>query len=339
MKESLLNKIQFGLTSFWDPYSNSENKIAFTSGFVIPIGDFDIKTRLKSDLVAGNIQIPYSDKTLKISYTNFDLGILPAFTYTSNNLEMNLGAKIFYQNHDDFNNIQVLPDIRLDLGLIYETLNAFAGLEGDLIQHSFIDLNKKNPYLVPQEMKPALKPLDIYGGIKGNFSSTFAYELRMGYRKWDNYAFFNRIYSPIYRAYGILYDDFTQSYFASSIQIGIGNKLDFKLNFEYDQNNPDTLTKAPFLPDYKVKALVFFRPNEKWSLNMTLFNEGSRPGEYYSLDAYTDLNLEVFYKVTDRFTAFLTGNNLLNKTYEIYSGYPVEKMQIMGGIMYKFDIQ
>jgi hypothetical protein len=338
IKESLLTDLHFDFVNFWDPESNNENKIIFTSDFIIPIGGFNIKTTLKSDLVAGDSYIPYPAETQKISYSNFDLGLLPAFTYTSENLDLNLGAKLYYQNHEDFNKIQILPDLQLNLALIYETLNVFAGLQGELYQHSFINLQKKNPYLVPGNMKPMLKPIELFGGIKGNFSSSFSYELRMGYRKFDNYAFFTPAYSRINFPYKLFYDTLTQSYFASGINIGIGRKLDFKLDFEYDQNNPEDLTKAVFLPDYKVKAILFFRPTEKLSVDMALLNEGSRPGNPNNLSAYTDLNLDIFYQINKQFSAFIKGNNLLNKSYEIYSGYPVEKMQIMGGVMYKFDI-
>ncbi len=339
IKESLLSNTHFNFTSFWDPESNNENKIAFVSNFLVPIGDFDIKTQLKSDLLAGNVKIPIPTNPQKISYSNFDIGIIPAFSYSSENLEVNLGAKLYYQNHPDYKKIQFFPDLKVNFSIVYEMLNLFAGYEGDIYQNSYASLMEKNPYLVPQEMKPMLKPIDLYGGIKGNFSSSFSYELRMGYRKFDNYAFFTPEYSPSNLPYGIFYDRLTQSFFASSINIGIGNKLDFKLDFEYDQNTPENLTKAVFLPDYKVKALLFFRPTENISLDIALFNEGNRPGSYTNLPGYTDLNLHAFYKINTQFTAFLKGNNLLNKTYEIYSGYPVEKMQIMGGVIYKFDIQ
>ncbi len=339
IKESLLKETSFDFTSFWDPDNNTENTIQFLSHFTIPIGDIELKNQVKSDLVAGNIKIPFTDKTEKFTYTNFDLGIIPAFTYTSDNLEANIGAKVYYQNHEDYNKLQILPDLRLNLSLIYETLNIFAGFEGDLYQNSFKNLQNQNPYLIPQEMKPMLKPIDLYGGIKGNFSSSFSYELRMGYKKYNNYAFFTALYSPANLPYGIFYDDLTQSYFASAVNIGIGNKLDFKLDFEYDQNNPENLTKAYFLPDYKVKTILFFRPSEKLSMDMALFNVGSRPGDYTTLSSYTDLNLGIHYQVNKEFSAFIKGNNLLNKSYEIYSGYPVEKMQIMGGVLYKFDIR
>jgi len=339
IKESLLTDIQFGFTSFWDPDSNNENKINLISDFKIPIGDFDIKTKLKSDLVAGNTKIPIASNPQKVSYSNFDLGILPAFTYVSDNLELNLGAKLYYQNHSDYNKIQLFPDFQLNFSIVYEMLNIFAGFEGDIYQHSYALLSEKNPYLVPQEMKPMLKPMDLYGGIKGNFSSSFSYELKMGYRKFNNYAFFTPEFSPKNFPYGIFYDNLAQSFFASAVNIGIGNKLDFKFDFEYDQNDPEILTKAVFLPDYKVKASLFFRPTENLSLDLALFNEGSRPGNPTNLQAYTDLNLNIFYKVNTQFSAFIKGNNLLNKSYQLYSGYPVEKMQLMGGVLYKFDIQ
>ncbi len=337
LKESVMPKTHLDFIHFWDDGSNNETKLSFISHFIIPIGDFNLKTQLKSDLVSGNAYNPVPDNIEKNNYSNFDIGLIPAFSYSSDNLKINFGAKLYYQNHEDFNKIQILPDLHLDYGLIFEMLNLFAGLQGDIYQNSFENLLAKNPYLVPQEMKPMLKPINLYGGIRGNFSSSFSYELKMGYRKFNNYAFFRTLYSPNYLPYGIFYDDLTQSFFASEINIAIGRKLDFKLHFEYDQNNTEILTKALFLPDYSVKAFIFFHPTENVLLDMALFSEGNRPGDLYNPEAYTDLNLKILYKINNQFTAFIKGNNLLNKSYDTYSYYPVEKIQIMGGVMYKFD--
>jgi len=54
------------------------------------------------------------------------------------------------------------------------------------------------------------------------------------------------------------------------------------------------------------------------------------------LDGFIDLNAGVDYTLTKQFTAFLSLTNILNKDYQRYYNYPVNGIQVMGGIMYKF---
>jgi outer membrane cobalamin receptor len=60
------------------------------------------------------------------------------------------------------------------------------------------------------------------------------------------------------------------------------------------------------------------------------------PSTEVDMDAFVDLNLGVDYKLTDQFSVFLSLTNLLNQQYQRYYHYPVNGIQIMGGLMYKF---
>jgi outer membrane receptor protein involved in Fe transport len=55
------------------------------------------------------------------------------------------------------------------------------------------------------------------------------------------------------------------------------------------------------------------------------------------LDSYFDVNANVGYKYSDRFTAFLRMNNIANQAYQKWLNYPVQSFQIMLGGNYKFD--
>ncbi|HLU80813.1 MAG TPA: hypothetical protein VK010_01960 [Flavobacteriaceae bacterium] len=56
-----------------------------------------------------------------------------------------------------------------------------------------------------------------------------------------------------------------------------------------------------------------------------------------NLDAYFDANLNLAYKINDRFSAFVRGNNLLGNNYERWKNYPVLGIQVFGGVIYQFD--
>jgi outer membrane cobalamin receptor len=55
------------------------------------------------------------------------------------------------------------------------------------------------------------------------------------------------------------------------------------------------------------------------------------------LDSYVDLNLKGGYVFTDRLTAFTKINNVLSTNYQPFHNYDVQGIQVLAGIIYKFD--
>lgn len=344
-KDSFLKSMKLNYNSYWDVYNNNENKLNFISKLQFPVGSLNLNMGVQADLVSGDVgnnnQLDLGINN-NISYKNMDFGLLPAIQIENDNLIFNLGAKIFYQNQDTlYKKIQFMPDVNINLNLIYEKLSAYAGVTGGILQNSYAEHTEKNPYLVANtNILPGLIPYDIYGGINGAFSSAFSYEIKLGYRKINNYAFYVTNGMP-FTNYQMLYDNMSQSYFKTAFNIGVGKKLDLKLKLDYRQNNPEHLQKAINLPDYEFASILDFHPTEKLHFDIILKNIGSRSFsglDNDNLPGFTDLNIGVRYQVNKQFTSFLKGYNLLNNSYQKYYAYPVQKLQVLGGIAYKFDI-
>jgi len=344
-KESYFKSMKLNYNSYWDIYNNNENKLNFLSKLQFPIGSLNLNMGLQADLVSGDVgknnQLDMGIDE-NISYKNMDFGILPAIQIENDNIIFNLGAKIYYQNQDTlYNKIQFMPDVNINLNLIYEKLSIYAGVTGEMKQNSYATHTEKNPYLVANtNILPGRVPYNIYGGINGAFSSAFSYEIKLGYKKINNYAFYISNNMP-FANYQMLYDDMSQSYFKTAFNIGVGKKLDLKLKLDYRQNNPDHLQKAINLPDYEFASILDFHPTEKLHFDVILKNIGNRSFTGFDSDilpGFTDLNLGIRYQVNEQFTGFLKGYNLLNNNYQKYYAYPVQKVQILGGIAYKFDI-
>ena len=345
-KDFLFKDLELAYNNFWDGFDNSEHFLQMKTNLIIPVGDLNLKLGLQSDMVTGNAGklayvIPLPD--YKLEYQNMDAGLLPAIQIENDNLVANLGAKIFYQNNSAYKKIQFIPDVNVHLNLIYERLTVFGGVTGDLQQNSQKDYYTRNPYIgLTENIKPTLIPYDIFGGFHGAFSGSVSYEIRMGVRKINNYGFYqqNTMLLPL-AGYSVLYDDMTQSYFKTDLNLGVGRKMDLKLGLTYMQNKTDQLKKPLFIPDFDFKSVFIFKPTEKLNVNLTLNSVGKRnyvvTGDK-SLKAFTDLNLGIRYRINKEFTAFAEAYNLLNQEYEIYKHYPVQKLQIMGGVSYRFDI-
>ena len=344
-KDLFIKDLSVSYNNYWDVYQNNENDFHLLGNLIFPVGNIDLRLGLQTDLVTGDIgKVGILDpKTdAKITYKNMDFGLLPAVQIENDKLVVNIGAKIFYQNQDTlYKSVQFIPDVKLNFNLIYEKLTVNAGVTGDLKQNAYHQFIQNNPYLISQNnILPTLIPYDIFGGFNGAFSSAFSYEVKLGFRRIKNYGFYS--FSNTYAAdYNLVYDDMNQSYFSTAFNIGVGKKLDVKLHLNYYKNDTDQLSKALMLPEFEFKSSLIFMPTDKLNFSADLLSMGNRIPDATSgntLSGFTDLNLGVRYNINKQFTAFVQANNVLNKSYQYFYYYPVQKLQIMGGVSYRFDI-
>ena len=60
-------------------------------------------------------------------------------------------------------------------------------------------------------------------------------------------------------------------------------------------------------------------------------------GQYYiGLGGIVDFNLGISYRYNKRVTAFLQLNNMLSQRYNAWYNYPVQPIQVMGGVSLRF---
>ncbi|HFX18238.1 MAG TPA: hypothetical protein ENK64_03775, partial [Flavobacteriales bacterium] len=312
-RDFTIKNFRLKYNNFWDQFDNSEHFIRLNSDLILPIGSIDLKLGLQTDLASGSLgngQFLNPGNDFNVDYNNLDFGVLPAVQVENDNIIANLGAKLFYQNNANYNQFQFIPDVNIHLNLIYERLTVVAGVTGDLQQNAQTAFYKQNPYtFLTNDLVPSLTPYDIFGGFNGALSSAFAYEIKLGYKKIRNAAFYNyNMAFPPLVSYSVVYDDMTQSYFQTDFDISIGKKLDLKLGLTYMQNNTENLTKPLYLPDYSFKTLFIFKPTEKLNFNLSLNSIGKRTYNLLgdkTLKAYSDLNAGFRYKINKEFTGFI----------------------------------
>jgi outer membrane cobalamin receptor len=56
----------------------------------------------------------------------------------------------------------------------------------------------------------------------------------------------------------------------------------------------------------------------------------------YNLPTVFDLNFNAGYKITEHFSLFVRLNNFAFRKYQKWLGYPVQSMNILGGLSYSF---
>ncbi|MEN8138971.1 MAG: hypothetical protein ABFR62_11130 [Bacteroidota bacterium] len=128
-------------------------------------------------------------------------------------------------------------------------------------------------------------------------------------------------------------------------------------NFRYNIYGSKKFEDVYNRPSLMLSATIEYRFLENFTLGTQMYYVGSRNYAQHSsnilssfegtaphivtktggqLDPYFDLNFNAGYDISKKFSAFLKLNNILNKNYELYKNYPVQGLQIMAGVGYRF---
>ena len=144
-------------------------------------------------------------------------------------------------------------------------------------------------------------------------------------------------------SFNVVYDDVNTLAFFAEVKVEISNTFSLGINGTYNSYSTDLQSEAWNLPDLKASIFSNFNITEKLYGGASLFYVGERndidsvTAEEVTLDGYVDANLHFGYRFTDRLSAFVKGSNLFGDNYEKWMNYPVQGIQGLVGVTYKFD--
>ncbi|WP_299254904.1 TonB-dependent receptor [uncultured Aquimarina sp.] len=356
-KRASLNYRYFG-----DALSTAEHHAVFTPTFEFEIVDELITTDFIIDYLGGSFDRPL-DQVLQTpnDFSILNLGIQPSLVVLRDNLTLNLGASVFYsidsQNND--NDFFIYPKVTASYRLLDEAIIAYGGLEGGLKQNTYRDAVQANPYVSPTlVLTPTHNQFDAYVGLKGKISDVVSYNFRGGYASENDRALFvnNRPQTLQLEGYDYgnsftyRYDDILTLSGYGELNFNINKKFKLGVSAEYFNYDTEDEQEAWNLPDVKVAALLDYQITDKWFAGAQIFHVGERkdintavaftpptPEATVTLDSYFDANVNFGYRFNDKLSVFVKGNNLAGENYERWSNFPVQGIQVLGGITYKFN--
>ena len=229
----------------------------------------------------------------------------------------------------------------------------FAGIRGGLSQNSFSSLSQTNQFLAPSvRLINENNPYDIYGGIKGTLSKTMGFNANVSFKKITNKAFFvTDTLSAFRNKFGLIYDTLNHTRIEASLFYQLDEKL--KIDGLARYNSYETLNEAYAwnLPVLEFELRAAYNLFDKFMFNLDGHIETGRKalvyemqedvqevdGQYYmNLGAIVDFNLGISYRYNKRVSAFLAFNNILSQRYNDWYNYPVQPIQVMGGVSFRF---
>jgi hypothetical protein len=273
--------------------------------------------------------------------------VYPNFVYTNEVLSVDAGFRVLNYNDtlNNENSTGIYPVIKVDYG-ISDGLTAYAHLDGNVEEVTYRSVIYHNPYVNAMlPLNHTRKPMDLRVGVKGKAIQFLAYDAGIRAAFYKNMYFyindpeafnkFTMIYdegiTSLYQLYGSL------SYMRNKV---LGSTLSLKLN-AYDVSD---VAKAWHKPKFELDYSLWYNIYDKVKLSADIFILSGIQGvdrrfpaqQTVKLDPAADLNLKIDYKLSERYSAFVSVNNILNRNYELYYRYPTRGLLAIVGVSISF---
>lgn len=351
-------KVNVGYRYFSDGLDSNENHLKINPTLAFEVGDELVNTELMVDFLKGSFERELVVGVLN-EYQLLNLGINPSLMILRDDLTIKLGAQVVYSvdSQREKNSFFIYPDVTASYRLLNENVIAYGGIQGALQQNTYRDAVQQNPYVSPDLIiAPTNRQYDAFLGLKGKISDVVSYNVRGSYKAEEAKALFvnNRASTTPTEGYdyansfGYRYDDVSTIGGYGELNFDINKKFKLGVTGEFFSYSTDIEQEAWNLPELKVTSVLDYQINEQWFAGAQLFFVGERtdidtsifredPEATISLDSYFDANVNVGYRFNERLSVFVKGNNLAGDNYERWANFPVQGIQVLGGVTYKFN--
>ena len=349
--------------NFFDAYNSNELHLLLKPTFEFPISTEIIQADVLVEYLNGKFDQNYvASDEIKHSFLNF--GLNPNFEVLRDDLSINLGVKLYYtfDLENSSNAFKAYPNVTASYKVVDDVFILLAGVTGDLIQNSYQDYTQKNPFVSPTlNVQQTDQQYKAFIGAKGKLASNIGYNVNVNYVNEKDKALFIQnqtktdgtiLVSNAYEAgnsFHVIYDDIKTINFLGEINVEISKEFQVTAGFHYANYTTTDALEAWNLPDFRATISGEYK-TEKWYAGTKIFFRGATKdyviaynnvptdGMIVKNDAYIDLNFNGGYIFSDRLSVFGKINNTIGDNYNRFVNYPVQSIQFLAGVTYKFDL-
>lgn len=350
-ENAYLDRARMTLRYLGDSFSSSEFQATLKPEFSFPMDNISIKIDGDIDYLSGSFDKNF-ENSVALNYGFFKAGIIPALSFTQDKLSLSLGAGIYLAMNTEASEGDFSFYPKVDASYrVDESIIVYAGADGGITQNSYFTFKEENPFVSPTLLiAPTKNVYEGFAGIKGTFENKFGYNFKASYGKDEGRALFqmNSGAAPsdlkgyhYNNSFNVVYDDVTTLSVFGELQVNLSERFSLGVNANYFNYDTESKNPAWNLPDLKASVFGNFQITDELYGGASIFYTGERKDfdgiEEINLDGYVDANLHLGYRVNERLSFFLRGNNLFNDNYKKWANYPVQGIQGMLGATYKFD--
>jgi hypothetical protein len=337
--EGINYNARLGFRVFNDNFQASENEVSVKASSsywyndnLNGVVDFDLSLTSPKDEFYGDINRNY----FKIN---------PYVGYQDESLMISAGVNIIFENDITLNknsDFHIFPALAGEYMLSKE-IGIYGAFEGDVLRKTYYDFVMENQFLGPSsQLLNTIQNFKTGAGIKGTLLEGLTYEAGFNVGKYRNMHFFANSASDSLR-FNLLFDENTRvlNYTA---KLGWEYEGWYKMTATADYFNYSlsTLGAAYQRPEWEFKLNNQFKPADQWLVYFNAHLMGGIVGFNQQSDltvvlpAILDLQVKADYQITEKISAFVIGNNLLNRDNQRFLNYPVRGIQGIVGATIKF---
>lgn len=349
--------------NFFDKYDSNEFHFLLKPQLEFPISTELINAEIVIEYLSGKFNQHYSTPDeLKYGFLNF--GFNPNFEILRNDLSVNVGVKLYYSFdlENSNNKFRAYPNVTASYKVVDDIFIAFAGATGDLHQNSYQGFTEENPFVSPTlNIQQSDEQYKAFIGAKGKFASNIGYNFAASYSSEKDKALYvqnqtktngNIRVSEAYQAgnsFGVVYDHIKTINAFGELNFDISKEFYVALAIDYSNYTTTNELEAWNLPEIKASISGEYKA-KNWYAGTKLFFRGttkdyvipyselSENGTIIENKSYIDLNFNGGYIFNDRLSVFGKINNAVSESYDRFVNYPVQSIQFLAGVTYKFDL-
>ena len=352
-----------------DRYDSEESRVRLSTGFTLEIDEMEVQLRPSVDWVRGQMAanaLDEMDLSVPDSYSQAQAEVEVVWSLKKQEWDLQIGGAVVYnadENELD-QGFSFYPRAQARYPVQKEKHYLVAEARGGLQQNSYAQAIEHNPFVSPTLLiRPSQQELYVRGGLQGILSNSLSYQIGISAESTNDQALFRLNALNSFRAgeegyaqgnsFQWVYDDVRRVGGYAELQWEPTEEVSFRTLWHLDNYNTATDNPAWNLPNYRGEFALDWRLNEQWLFSSEVYIIGDRedvqsqvvggvspeefPASLLSLESIIDLNLQLEYQWTPQWGFFIKGRNLTDQNYQYFAQFPVQGLQILGGVRYRFD--
>lgn len=323
-------------------YRESENNIKLNA-----LGSMFLN---KEKLNIGFLTDFYNHKQANDSMNDLIVSINPSFEANGKKWHADMGLTGTLDNFNKVTRFYFYPQLNLHYDIYENMVIPYAGVTGGLIKNSMRSLTRENAFVdTTINYKNTNNKYNLFGGLRGNLSSSTSYDAKVNFAQYDNLHFFVIDYNGpnmVYNQFDVVYDNTSVLTVSGQLKYQHKEKLNLIGKGSYYIYKTKTLTRAYHKPDFDLTGSVIYNLQSKIILRADLFFMGKQwaltqldDGTTTTLkpkqiNGWADINLEAEYRYSKMLSFFARVNNIAGQRYYRWERYPSQRFNFMLGLTF-----
>ena len=270
-----------------------------------------------------------------------------------NNLIVKAGLSI-QANINDKAKFHIFPDLELSYSLFNNVFIPYGGWVGNVQRNTFNDIRLENPFISEDaNLQNTIQKSNLFAGVRGSLSSKFTFNLSASFQKFDSMYFFTPDNISSYgNKFQMTFDNLSQTSFMGEITYQDSEKLKVSAKGEYFIYDPLNELFTWQKPEFLITLSALLDLSDKIIVKSDIYLVGKRTvfshhepqifssfedGKYVNnLNPLIDMNLSAEYRYNKKVSGFIQFNNFIGRKYQYWSNFPVQSINILGGVTFSF---